>query len=70
MAISKKEAHYQKGPKKGKLKPGYYYDSDGKLRKAQPVKRTKLYSAAKKLGSAGGKATAIKQQGRQRKLFN
>ncbi|MCC4238145.1 hypothetical protein LL266_16775 [Vibrio anguillarum] len=63
--ISKKEAHYQSGPKKGKLKPCYYYDQDGKLRKAQPVKRTKLYKAAAKLGSAGGKATAR----RQRKLF-
>lgn len=63
--ISKKEAHYQSGEKKGKLKSGYYYDSDGKLRKAQPVKRSKLYASAKKLGSAGGKATAK----RQRKLF-
>lgn len=63
--ITKKEAHYQSGAKKGKLKPGYYYDRDGKLRKAQPVKRTRLYKAAKALGSAGGKATAKRQQ----KLF-
>jgi len=59
--ITKKEAHYQTGPKKGRLKPGYYYDRDGKLRKAQPIKRTPLYKAAKALGKAGGKATAKRQ---------
>lgn len=51
MAISKKEATYQSGPKKGKLKAGYYYDLDGKLRKAQPAKRTPLYAQAKALGT-------------------
>lgn len=63
--ISKKEAHYQSGKNKGKLKKGYYYDKDGKLRKAQPVQRTRLYKAAAQLGAAGGKATAR----RQKRLF-
>lgn len=68
MAISKKEATYQRGAKKGKLKPGYYYDRDGKIRKAQPVKRSKLYNHAKALGSAGGKASAKRKRDPQRKL--
>lgn len=50
MAISKKEATYQSGPKKGKLKAGYYYDLDGTLRKAKPTRRTPLYAQAKALG--------------------
>lgn len=69
MTISKKSAYNQSGAKKGKLKKGFYYDRDGKLRKSQPVKRTPLYGAAKALGSAGGKANAKKNHPRQRKLF-
>lgn len=59
--IRKVDAHYQSGPKKGKLKAGYYYDVDGILKKAKAVVRTKLYKAAKALGSAGGKAKAKRQ---------
>lgn len=50
MAISKKEATYQSGAKKGKLKAGYYYDLDGTLRKAKPTRRTPFYAQAKALG--------------------
>lgn len=67
--VSKSIAYHKSGTKKGKLKKGFYHDKDGKLRKSQPVKRTKLYSAAKALGSAGGKANAKKNHGKQRSLF-
>lgn len=48
--VSKSEALYKSGPKKGRLKPGYYFDLDGTPRKTAPKKRTPLYSQAKALG--------------------
>jgi hypothetical protein len=78
LAISKKTALYQTGPKKGRLKKGYYYDSDGTIRKAQLVVRTALYKQAQSLGQqravkAGqklkSKKTTKKIKPRQRKLF-
>lgn len=60
MAISKKEATYQSGAKKGKLKKGYYYDLDGTIRKAQPAKRTALFAQAKALGQQRAKKAGQK----------
>lgn len=79
MAISKKEATYQSGANKGKLKKGFYYDQDGTLRKAQPIVRTPLYKQAKTLGEqraikAGqklkaSKTKAKKKPSKQKSLF-
>jgi hypothetical protein len=44
----------------GRLKAGYYFAKGGKVLKAKPKKRTKLYRQAKALGSAGGRAKAQK----------
>lgn len=76
--VSKKEALYQAGPKKGRLRPGYYFDVDGTPRKTAPKQRTALYTQAKALGQqravkAGqklkkAKKTAAKKP-RQKGLF-
>lgn len=58
MAIAKKTALTASG----KLKPGYFFGKGGRLKKAKPKRRTRLYSHAKALGSAGGKATARKKK--------
>lgn len=77
MAISKKDATYQSGPKKGRLKKGFYYDTDGTLRKAQVTPKTPLYKQAKALGEqraikAGQKlkrSKAAAKKSKQKTLF-
>jgi len=50
VAIKKSDMYYKSGPKKGKLKPGYWFDTDGKPRYTKPKPKTAVYAEARKLG--------------------